>query len=188
MMYKVYVTVYMNISNLSIDFPLYINCPNLNMANNAIDTYRNNLLDQIRNNKDTVFILNDSDIVRANCIVGVSFSIPKEVGSNQQTTSSVDKLYVVTNRTNDGVYTPSLFTDLDSAKQWILECTVDNLKGAYNCLLGKDDNDIIEWAKNKAADGTLDFEFIDTESYIGYTDGSCNHMQLFEYDMNDIIN
>ena len=51
---------------------------------------------------------------------------------NNDTTESIGDIYLVTNVTGDGEYTPSVFTTLNAAKDWLKECTIKNFLAAVD--------------------------------------------------------
>ena len=101
------------------------------------------------------------------------------------------KFYIVTNTTQIGNYTPSVFTKKENAVQWLKELAADNIKSAYEDelkegfedLYGSDDLDFegsIE-AILEFADENLDnVEIYTNEIDIYYADDSFNIIQLFE--------
>ena len=95
------------------------------------------------------------------------------------------KIYVVTNTTPIGSYTPSVFTKKENAVQWRKECAADNIYSAYEDEL-KEGFDDLEFERSteailEFADRELDeVEIHSNEIDIYYADDSYNILQLFE--------
>lgn len=96
------------------------------------------------------------------------------------------KIYIITNTTQIGNYTPSVFTKKENAVQWLKELAVENIKSAYEDELkegfGEDDFDVngnIERILEYASEN-LDVEISDSKIEIYYADDSYNILQLFE--------
>lgn len=101
------------------------------------------------------------------------------------------KIYIVTNTTPTGNYTPSIFTKATKAYKWMKELAVENIKAAYEDelkeefedLYGSDDLEFegSEEAILEFADENLDDVKIYTDEIdIYYGDDSFNIIQLFE--------
>ena len=90
-------------------------------------------------------------------------------------------MYIVTNTTGLGEYTPSRFKKLENAKKWLIECTAENIRSwkedEHDELLFMRNNKVIEWAKNNLG---RNFEFSEEHSLIVYGDGSYNLMNIYE--------
>lgn len=88
-------------------------------------------------------------------------------------------MIIVTNATPTGNYTPSVFLDKNNAENWIKECTANNIRGYKTKETeGMDDDEVIEWSKKHFS--KYCFVFCENKSYIEYSDGSYNLMELFE--------
>ena len=90
-------------------------------------------------------------------------------------------MYIITNTTAVGEYTPSKANSLEEAKAWMLECTADNIRACQEDELPREDmtdEEVIEWAE----DNLDEFKFTETSSYIEYDDGSYNSMNIYNLD------
>lgn len=99
-------------------------------------------------------------------------------------------MYIVTNSTPEGNYTPSTFTNKDDAIKWMKECSAYNIKAAFDYELEEEFGEeiynedfdidgniehILEYAKEN-----LDVEISEDKIEIYYADDSYNILQLFE--------
>lgn len=88
--------------------------------------------------------------------------------------------FIVTNTCLGGEYTPSIFSKKDEALKWILECTSQNIRIAYGSNKNKLDSltneEVIVWAQTNLSN----FKFSEKSSYIEYSDGTYNLMNLYE--------
>lgn len=100
----------------------------------------------------------------------------------------MDRKIIVTNATPLGNYTPVACKDMEDANNWMKECTAGNIRnytggtpvGDGRIVNDLDDDEVIEWAEENL-DG---FEYVeDKKSYVEYSDGSYNHMQIFKVEM-----
>lgn len=90
-------------------------------------------------------------------------------------------MYIITNTTNIGEYTPSKADTYEEAKAWVIECTSRNIrtwKGNELPSENMTDKEVIEWAK----ENVNDFEYVEDSSYIEYEDGSFNRMTIYNTD------
>lgn len=96
-------------------------------------------------------------------------------------------MFIITNCTDSGNYTPSKADTYKDAFAWMVECTADNIRSAYHYEIEEDTgksvdelsvDDIIDWAKDNL-DGYI-FDIDDEKSYIEYSDGSFNEMKIFD--------
>ena len=92
-------------------------------------------------------------------------------------------MYIITNITTVGEYTPSKANTLEEAKTWLLECTADNIRAWKDDLPSEmTDEEVIEWATENLCES--EFKFTEYSSYIEYDDHSYNRMQI--YNLNEI--
>ena len=97
-------------------------------------------------------------------------------------------MYIITNCTDQGSYTPSKANTYEEAYAWMIECTAANFRSAYGYGLEDDgknpdkmsDTEIIEWAKENMCDYA--FEFGNHHSKILYADSSFNEMRIYNLD------
>ena len=92
-------------------------------------------------------------------------------------------MYIITNTTATGEYTPSKANTLEEAKAWLLECTAYNIRawqGDELPSVDMTDEEVIEWAKDNLVES--EFKFTEDSSYIEYDDGSYNRMQIYNLD------
>ena len=90
------------------------------------------------------------------------------------------ELYIVTNCTMTGNYTPSLFNTLEDAKQWMYECTALNLNEYEDIPEGLSYKEMCEWCKNNNTDLLTDFDMYEDMTSIYYPDTNYNIMQIFK--------
>lgn len=92
------------------------------------------------------------------------------------------RIYIVTNNTAVGNYTPSIMKTFKDAQKWLLECTAQNIKASEEVeeLKNKSDVEVCEWAKTH---GPAYKEKTDSRgvyyTYLEYADGSFNEMEIF---------
>ena len=95
-------------------------------------------------------------------------------------------MYIITNTCLNGEYTPSKANTLEEAQAWLVECTADNIRAwkesKYKELADMTDEEVIEWAEDKAEDGLIDFCFSKYGSEIYYGDDSYNIMNIYNLD------
>lgn len=94
-----------------------------------------------------------------------------------------DSMYIVTNATPEGNYRPSIFSNLQDARDWMYSCTANNLK--LSCHLENIPQNlnykkICEWCEKNQ---TIDCEIYDDETRIYYSDDTFNIMQIFEVEV-----
>ena len=90
-------------------------------------------------------------------------------------------MFIVTNATPTGNYTPSVFTNFEDAQYWMYQCTADNLRNcgiSYPEELEEDDKAICEWFTMNIE--SIDVEVTDKAAHIYYSDDSFNIMEIFE--------
>lgn len=85
-------------------------------------------------------------------------------------------MFIVTNCTPTGNYKPSIFNDLESATNWMHECTANNIKAVTDhCLKNMSNKDICLWSESYM---NAKISIGRTEIY--YDDDSYNIMEIFE--------
>lgn len=91
-------------------------------------------------------------------------------------------MFIITNTTNGGEYTPSKAKTLAEAKKWLCECTADNIRSwkedEEEALSDMSDKEVIKWAKENLSD----FSFTPYSSEIWYDDESYNIMHIYNLD------
>lgn len=90
-------------------------------------------------------------------------------------------MFIVTNATPNGNYTPSVFAKREDAENWMYECTADNLRTLIDNIpneLEEDDKATCEWCMLNVED--VDIEITDNRTQIYYSDDSFNIMEIFE--------
>lgn len=102
-----------------------------------------------------------------------------------------EKVYIVTNSTLTGDYTPYVTKSEEDARDWLYECSINNFissRAPYLVKIGGNtfesydeikDAGLIEEMKeiiNKSGSSEID----DNSSYIEYGDDSFNRMHIFE--------
>lgn len=87
-------------------------------------------------------------------------------------------MYIITNTTSTGEYTPIKAKSLKKSKKIMLEMMADNIRG-YRSDVAKlekmSDKKVVKWAKKHLED----FIFNDKESFISYDDETFNKMQIY---------
>ena len=95
-------------------------------------------------------------------------------------------MFIITNTTNGGEYTPSKANTLEEARAWLFECTANNIRAWKGCeypeLDNMTDEKVIDWGKEKAKEGEIDFSFSKDSSEIYYDDDSYNIMNIYDLD------
>ena len=90
-------------------------------------------------------------------------------------------MFIITNTTMGGEYTPSKANTFEEAKAWLFECTANNIpawqEGEHEELSDMSDVEILEWASEN-----LDVKFNDWGSEIWYDDDSYNIMNIYDLD------
>lgn len=128
----------------------------------------------------------------------------KKHGFNEKPTDrNLPVYFIVTNVTGIGEYTPSVFNTIDEATDWMKECCVRNFINAFRVskhpivfdgrTVGKGNIDEFQYLKrNNLVDKFIDeiinhWEYGDGDCYVHdytaeicYSDGSFNHMQVYE--------
>ena len=98
-------------------------------------------------------------------------------------------MFIITNCTQEGNYTPSKADTYEEAYAWMVECTAENIRAGYGHDIEDEtgisandmsDSDIIDWAEENM-DG-YDFSMDKFNSTIVYTDGNFNEMKIFNLD------
>ena len=99
-------------------------------------------------------------------------------------------MFIITNCTASGNYTPSKAETYEEAYAWMVECTAENIRNAYKYEFDGDtepdsiwklsDKEVIAWAKENA--DMYAFNITDNFSYVEYSDGNFNEMQIFDLD------
>ena len=96
-------------------------------------------------------------------------------------------MFIITNCTDTGNYTPSKADTYEDAYAWMVECTAENIKKAYGYDIEEETgkkpdelsvDDVIDWAEDNL-DGYI-FSIDDEKSYVEYSDGSFNEMKIFD--------
>lgn len=95
-------------------------------------------------------------------------------------------MFIITNTTMGGEYTPSKAETFEEARAWLLECTANNIRAWEGCeypeLNDMNNEEVLEWAEEKAEDGLIDFCFSNDSSEIYYGDDSYNIMNIYNLD------
>ena len=86
-------------------------------------------------------------------------------------------MYIVTNCTPTGNYTPSIFVHKKDAVDWIHECTAGNIKAIVNDkdFSNMSNLEICEWGRDH-----LNVELSELRTAVHYVDYSYNIMEIFE--------
>lgn len=96
-------------------------------------------------------------------------------------------MFIITNCTDRGNYTPSKADTYEDAYIWMVECTAENIKMAYSHDIEEETgkkpdelsvDDVIDWAEYNL-DGYI-FSIDNEKSYVEYSDGSFNEMKIFD--------
>lgn len=91
-------------------------------------------------------------------------------------------MYIVTNCTPQGNYTPVVTETLEEAKAWMVECTAGNIRAAYGNgrtdLFTMTDEEVLAWAEENA-----DCNIYDEQTEIYYGDDAFNIMEIFEVEV-----
>lgn len=91
-------------------------------------------------------------------------------------------MYIVTNCTPQGNYTPVVTNTLKEAEVWMVECTANNIRNAfedeYEELNEMSDADVLVWAKKNG-----EFYIYKDKTEIYYDDGAYNIMEIFEVEV-----
>ena len=86
-------------------------------------------------------------------------------------------MYIITNSYEGGEYTPSYANSYEEALAWMKECTAGNIRDANDQCENMSDDEVVEWANaNSPA-----FEFDDVHSYIEYSWGSYQLMNIYNF-------
>lgn len=96
-------------------------------------------------------------------------------------------MFVITNTTPEGEYSPSTAKTIEEAREWMYECTSENIlaytvghimnEEEYSELKKKSNKEICEWAKEKS---DLDFEMSEMSTKLYYGDDSYNIMEIHD--------
>lgn len=103
-------------------------------------------------------------------------------------------MYIVTNATVEGNYTPSIFKSFNEAQKWMIECAASNILRAFSKELDNviysDVKDLERRTKDKyeEARNILSFAALNIDGVkiqkdkivIDYSDGNFNILELFE--------
>lgn len=85
-------------------------------------------------------------------------------------------MFIVTNCTPKGNYTPSIFKTIKEAYDWMLECTANNIKQSTDHeFYGLSNNDVCRWGCKH-----MDVKIAIGRTEIYYGDDSYNIMEIFE--------
>ena len=88
-------------------------------------------------------------------------------------------MYIITNTTSTGEYTPLKAKSLKKSKKIMLEMMADNIR-SYRSDVAKlenmSDKKVVKWAKKHLED----FIFNDKESFISYDDETFNKIQIYD--------
>lgn len=106
-------------------------------------------------------------------------------------------MYVITNRTPDGEYTPTITNSKEEAIDWLRECSINNYVAAYgplefgNMILKYDAYDylvkaglveaFIEFINEDVAETESCSKIDDESSIIWYMDETYNNMTIYEF-------
>lgn len=116
----------------------------------------------------------------AECIVNDCIAKNEYYSYHEIKENKPEKLYIVTNAISGGEYTPTLCSSFDEAKDWLIECTANNIRswmgGKYKILFNMSNIDVIEWGEKNLPD----FEFSEKGSKIYYGDDDYNIMNIYE--------
>ena len=95
-------------------------------------------------------------------------------------------MFIITNTTCGGEYTPSKAETFEEAKAWLFECTARNIcawkASDYPELNDMSDEEVLKWAEEQSEEGEIDFCFSDNSSEIYYDDDSYNIMNIYDLD------
>lgn len=97
------------------------------------------------------------------------------------------KVYVVTNCTAGGNYTPSIFTSEEKAKGWIVELTVNLIRDcAKKDLYFMSDDEVLSWAISVEEDERwAELNFNESRFFIEYEDENFNKVKLHELELSE---
>ena len=91
-------------------------------------------------------------------------------------------MYIITNTTMGGEYTPSKAKTLEEAQKWLYECTANNIRAwkdaCFPELKNMSDKDVIVWAEKNLNN----FKFNNNSSEIYYDNDSYNIMNIYNLD------
>ena len=90
-------------------------------------------------------------------------------------------MFIVTNFTDTGEYTPSKLNTMEEATNWLYECTANNIRSWKGEKLPRTDmsnEEVLEWA-NDNLDG---FEYDEYGTHIEYGDGAFQEMNVYDLD------
>ena len=97
-------------------------------------------------------------------------------------------MFIITNTTCGGEYTPSKANTFEEAKAWLFECTANNIRAwkgiVYPELNDMSNEEVLKWAEEQSENGEIDFYFSGDSSEIHYDNNSYNIMNI--YDLNKI--
>lgn len=97
------------------------------------------------------------------------------------------KVYVVTNCTAGGNYTPSIFTSEEKAKGWIVELAVNLIRDcAKKDLYFMSDDEVLSWAISVEEDERwAELNFNESRFFIEYEDENFNKVKLHELELSE---
>ena len=97
------------------------------------------------------------------------------------------KIYVVTNCTAEGNYTPSIFTSEEKAKGWIIELAASIVRNcAKGILPDMPDEELLIWAvEDEDTPGWTEILFSNNEFFIEYGDEGFNKVCLHELELSE---
>ena len=86
-------------------------------------------------------------------------------------------MFIITNCTQYGNYTPSVVETKEEAVEWMRECTKNNILAANDDI----DENLSDDEIFKYAEDNMNFKIYENESKLYYPDGNYNIMQIFEF-------
>lgn len=123
-------------------------------------------------------LLARGDVTQEDLLIQIVGTIVNE--AMKEDNEKDENLYIITNTTSSGNYTPSIANSLESAMSWMYKCTADNIRNfkqdEYPELKTMSNIDVCLWAEENLPD----IEIEDFQTYIGYSDGNYNCMQIFK--------
>lgn len=86
-------------------------------------------------------------------------------------------MFIVTNCSPGGNYTPSVFTTIEGARDWMYECTAGNIDAFVDEVdfTGMSNLEICQWGRDH-----INAELSEFRTVIHYPDYSYNIMEIFE--------
>lgn len=97
------------------------------------------------------------------------------------------KIYVVTNCTAEGNYTPSIFTSEEKARGWVVELAVNLIRNcAKKDLYFMSDEEVLNWAISVEEDERwAELNFNESKFFIEYEDENFNKVELHELEISE---